>query len=58
MSKTKLKSKQSTKNDFDVDHRKAKKQKSLYDKKQYRQIDNILKTRNVDKIFSYTDEQY
>jgi predicted GTPase len=58
MSKTKLKSKQSTKNDFDIDYRKVKKQKSLYDKKQYRQIDNILKTRNVDKIFSYSDEQY
>lgn len=58
MSKTKLKSKQSTKNDFDLDHRKVKKQRSLYDKKQYRQLDNILKTRNADRILSFSDDQY
>ncbi len=55
MKKTKFNKKSSYNYDQDDGHRKVKKQKSLYDKKQFREIDNILKTRNVDRILNYND---
>ncbi len=58
MKKNKFSKKSSYNHDQDDGHRKIKKQKSLYDRKQYREIDNVLRTRNADKIYNYSDEQY
>lgn len=58
MSKTKFKNKTTFKNDFEEGHRKVRKQKSLYDRKHFREIDNVLKTRNVDRILSHSDDQF
>lgn len=58
MNKTKHKQKSSYRQERDDGHKKVKQQKSLYDKKQFRELDNVLKTRNVGKILSYSDDQY
>jgi len=58
MSKTKFKAKTSFKNDFEEGHRKVRKQKSLYDRKHFREIDNVLKTRDVSRILSHSDDNF
>lgn len=56
MSKTKYKIKKDFYDYDDLYHRRIKKLRSLSDQKQYRQIDRVLKTKNVNKIFSFSDE--
>jgi len=58
MSKTKFKTKKNFQDFDDLDHRRIKKQRSMSNQKQFRQIDNVLKTKNVNKILSFSDESF
>lgn len=59
MNKTDNKSKKQAYNyygDQDTGHRSLKKLKSLNNKKQFRQLDNVLRTKDVNKILEYKDD--
>lgn len=56
MSKTSLKKSKSSNLDFEDSHHSAKKRKSVFQYKRARNLDNVLKTKDVNRILSLQEK--